>query len=186
MKILGLSVVAALGLVIGVLWTREAPPNEVTVSRPAIDQGAQPSQAHRPVVPRNAEAPPTLSNQERPTLEATAADPSRRKAQERLWQELRTFASEAKLTDVQWAQFQRDLSELAESESAGWANAIKTGDFDDVLELNAELGQDLETRCANYMTRRQLSVLRRYRADILVTQVRQLHFVPKLISMQAE
>jgi hypothetical protein len=121
---------------------------------------------------------PALAKQERPTLEPTEADPNRRKAQERLWQDLRTFASDVELTDAQWDQFARDLSDLAEIEATAYGRAIKTGSTDGVIDLSDELGHELEARCAAYMTPKQVSVLRfRFSHGVLVTRVRQLHFV---------
>lgn len=92
------------------------------------------------------------------------------------------FASEAELTDAQWNQFVSDLSELATSESAAWANGVKargSDSFDGIIELNDELGHELEARCAVHMTQKQLRVFRfRFHASALVAQVQRLHFLP--------
>ena len=185
MKTLGLSIVVALGLVLGLWWTREA-----SVSRPAVDQAAEPPpRARRAIGPSNAAMRPLveLAKRERPTLEPIEVDPKRRKAQEALWQELRGFASEAELTDAQWDRFERDLSELAEIEATAWAKALKAENFEGVIELSQELGHELEVRAAAYMTKKQQSILRfRLNAGGVVTRVRQLHFVPFMTRLLLE
>lgn len=196
MKMLGLSIVVALGLAIGLWWTREAPraareaPAEQPTDRAPV--GLEPLDrapiGRAPAGSTNATPPsatvhprPELSTPERLTLEPTDPDPKRRAAQESLWQYLRTFAKEAELTDAQWDRFVRDLSELATSESAAWDDSTKVGGFEDMSNLNDELGRELEERIAAYMTDKQLRVFRfRLNAGAAVTQVRQLHFVAKV------
>ena len=186
MKILGLLVVVVLGLVVGLWWTDDAP------SRPASNQAAElaadhvaeraadPSRARRAIGLRT-DRFPEIAKRERPTLEPTEKnDPKRREFQEALWRDLRAFANEAKLTDAQWDQFVGDLSDLASTESAAIASAVAPGgDVAGAFELNDELGHELEARCAEHMTEKQLRVFRfRFHADGLVAQVRRLHFVP--------
>lgn len=173
-KLLGLTI--ALGVVIGLWWTREE-----SVSSPGRDR-VFPAPVVSPVqVPRvgRSNATPVLEQQRvRPTLEARDADPERHKAQEELWQQLRKFARDAKLTDTQWEQFEHDLSELVATESAALTNSIRAGDFEGLVELSEELDRELATRCAAYMTEKQLLALRFHFPAGLVARVRQLHYVP--------
>jgi hypothetical protein len=127
---------------------------------------------------------PALEQPVRPrrTLEPTEEHlPEIRKAQEVLWQQLRTFASDVKLSDAQWEQFERDLSELGAMDAvAFYGQALRTRDFEGVVELSEELELELEQRAATYMTKKQLDTLR-FRFGDLVTRVRQLHYVPRTL-----
>ena len=173
-RLLGLTI--AVGLVIGLWWTREE-----SVSHPARDRVTaapvvSPVQVHR--VGRSNATPVLEQERVRPTLEATDADPERHKAQEALWHHLRKFASDAKLTDTQWERFEDDLSELVATESAALTSSITAGDYDGLVELSEELDRELAVRCAAYMTEKQLRALRFHFPAGLVARVRQLHYLP--------
>lgn len=171
-----LLLVLGLGLGVGLLWTRDTSSVDVlpTTRDTTAARTPESQRDHRAIgfraVPVLAAATPL------PSLEPTNTYPERRKLQEELWHYLRKFATDAKLTDAEWQQFQRDLSELAATESAAYLAADRAIDFTGVTDLNDELGVELEARCARYMTERQLAVLRNYRAWALITRVRQLHY----------
>jgi hypothetical protein len=63
---------------------------------------------------------------------------------------------------------------------AARANGVNE-DFVGMRELLDELEHELDARCATHMTKGQLAVLRYYFPAALVTQVRQLHYVPVVI-----
>lgn len=164
-----LAVVVALGLVIGFWWTRDttapkAP--EIAKPKPTLD-------TRTTLTKRFSGLHPTPVK----TLEPVETDPEIRPQQDALWRDLRAFAKDTKLTDEQWEQFQRDLSELAATESAAWAQGLRT-DLNGIIELSDELEAELLQRCAAYMTRDQLLELR-FRFLGLVTRVRQLHYLPR-------
>lgn len=171
MKALCISLVAALGLAIGLWWTRGTAPVTETRTAPVTERRTPSTPlaripALRPTIPIK-------------TLEPTSTDPEKRPHQEALWRDLRSFATEKKLTDAQWERFQRDLSELAAIESAAWAQGVRTDGFDGIVELSEELEAELLARCAAYMTRDQIAGLR-FRFLDLVTRVRRLHYVPTI------
>jgi hypothetical protein len=164
-----IAVVVVLGLVIGLWWTRDttAPKEpEIAKPKPTLETRA-------PLSTRF----PRLRPTEVKSLEPTETDPEIRPQQEALWRDLRAFAKDTKLTDEQWERFQRDLSELAATESAAWAQGLRT-DFNGIIELSDELEAELLQRCAAYMTKDQLLELR-FRFLGVVTRVRQLHYLPR-------
>lgn len=174
MKRWALVIVVGLGLVIGVWWTREPAPDQAAEQPPArrapITRLAPTAPSH--AVPRL----PMVGSQGWPTLEPSDEDPKQRERQEAFWRELRRFASEAELSDTQWDQFIRDVSELAEIESTATLQSVRAGNFYSVVELNHELGQELEARCAAYMNEQQLRVFRfRLDSSSVVAQVRRLY-----------
>jgi hypothetical protein len=180
-KILGLSIVVGLGIVIGWWWTRDdVAPTPATQPSQHSRRTAATQPSPRSLTSRSSvtSTRPTLAQQPLPTLEPAEVDPARRERQEELWRALRAFATDAELTDAQWEQFQRDLSELAALESATMRDAIATGNFDGIVDLSNELELELELRCAAYLTKRQVSALR-FRFDGLVTRVRRLYYVPQ-------
>lgn len=191
MKLLGLSIVVAMGLAIAWWWTREAPrvAKEAPPKQSARLAPLEPSNPTTPA-PTRSTAPtlttarwrPELVQPERVTLEPTATDPERRTAQESFLRYLRVFATEAELTDAQWDRFVRDLTELGAIEAQAWFESARDGDIGDAYRLNDELAHELEERIAAYLTERQLRVFRfRISAQGAITQVRQLHFVPRLV-----
>ena len=168
-KPLGLAMVVAAGIVVGLWWTTD------DAASPIVADRSSQSQARR-VRP---DVTPALAARVRRSLEPTDTDPKHRELQNALWKDLRRWAGKARLTDAQWNRFQRDLSELAVLESAALANGVRVG-FDGVRELQEELDRELEAHCAEYMTDKQLRAMRPY-LSALVTRVRQLHYSPVVL-----
>jgi hypothetical protein len=174
MKAVVVVVVVALGLVIGFWWTRDTTaPKAPAIAKPKPTLETRASETRARLTTRFPGLRPTQVK----TLEPVETDPEIRPQQEALWRELLAFAKDTKLTDEQWERLQRDLSELAATESAAWAQGLRT-DFNGIIELSDELEAELLQRCAAYMTRDQLLELR-FRFLGVVTRVRQLHYLPR-------
>jgi hypothetical protein len=165
MKALGIAL--ALAFAVWLLWGTATP-----VTAPVA---STPERVHRPEHPRGTPRDtPVLTTVTPLRLKPDSIRPERRAGQDELVKYLGEFAVRAELTAKQWERFERDLVDLAESETAAYmAAGTGTGDFTGVSELNKDLGRELETRCAQYMTERQLAILQDYRPWALIMRVRQ-------------
>jgi hypothetical protein len=134
---IALAIVVAVGLAIGLLWTRDT---SKPSPRSTPVHGSSKTKLHpADSTPADSTRLPAPTLPTRKRLELTD-DPVRRPLQEELHKQLRAFAVEAKLTDEQVDLFERDLSELAAIEAGALMNGVRARTFDGVLELNAELG----------------------------------------------
>ena len=104
----------------------------------------------------------------------SAAVQEQSEQQKQLWTELRTFASDVRLTDEQWDHFVRDLTELGDMDRRAWDDALDDGgDWSGTFELTQNLDRELFLRCTTYMTKAQVAELR-FRFLSLVTRARQV------------
>jgi hypothetical protein len=98
--------------------------------------------------------------------------PDQRQAQAALWDKLREYARDVELTDAQWDQFVRDLTDLAEEDFASRDSALVAKSSPaDVAKKSMALEEELFVRCAAFMTDKQLRALK-FRFLGLVTQAR--------------
>jgi hypothetical protein len=179
-KTIGIVIVVVLGLVVGVLWSRD----ERGVTAPHAERIEERGESRARRSARTAmgaaiAAMDPLQVVQRKTLEPTATDPRVRELQEKYLARLDRFVARAQLTEAQRERFEVDLWELAEISWSAHVKAIEVGfdgrvevGFDGLIELAEELGHELEARAAAYMDQRQLAILRRFQPDVLVSGVR--------------
>lgn len=161
---------------IAVLWTQRdngdaSHPAGPDVSEPARSEDAPAAEARRTARPRAPHGPGVRGPRgpHRPAKAALrpASDASekQRTYREELLSQLDQFRSEASLSDEQWSRLLADLFELAIEdqrlfEAVGKDALGQVMTQDDYLAAFEALGDDLESRVAEYMTARQLSVFR--------------------------
>lgn len=185
-KILILVVTLAVGVVVGLLSTRQPTRHSSATSRPSAPTSPSvtaPSQPQLPVArtanppsPANDASGPSVGHPVYATPSVPMDFPDQREAQAALWNKLRQFASDVQLTDAQWDQFVRDLTELAEEDFASWdTQFMKDGrnpvPHPEVLAHSKELEEELFVRCATFMTDKQVRTLK-FRFLGLVMQAR--------------
>lgn len=184
-KIIILVVTVALGIVVGLLSTREPSRRSAVTSRPSTESSVAASP--QPQLPAAAVAnPPVPANGASGPSPVYATPsvpmdfPDDREKQAALWEKLRAYARDVQLTDAQWDQFVRELTELAEEDKTSWdSGLVARTPPAEVVKHSSELEEELFVRCAEFMTDKQVRTLK-FRFLGLVMQAR--HFAVPQIS----
>lgn len=181
-KLLILLVTVAVGIVVGLLSTRQPSRKSAVKSGPSAPVESSvtaPSQPQLPAAPPPAQSDDkggsNGSNLAHPVYAVPSVPmdfPDQREAQAALWNKLREYARDVQLTDAQWDQFVRDLTELAEEDFASRDSAlVAKSPPADVAKKSTALEEELFVRCAAFMTDKQVRTLK-FRFLGLVMQAR--------------